>query len=158
MAASPSALASTAASSLGAVSPKSPIPSGSLPKYSDYTRTSAADKALTTSTLIVTLFQDVADLVPNAGPLSQILGVTKDVMAMVTQMRDNKSDCDYLIERILRILWKIAMEVSTLNIPLERDGATTQRLTILEWQVRSSMTRRVGADLLSTCSLGSKGC
>jgi hypothetical protein len=47
---------------------------------------------------------EVANLIPNTGPLAQVLDHTKDLIAVISDKHDNKDDLEYLVQRVLRFL------------------------------------------------------
>jgi hypothetical protein len=79
------------------------------------------DHVLGASSTIVTLLKEVSDLIPNAGPLSQVLGITNQLFGIVNQIRDNKDACEFLVERILRFMKDLMEECARLKVPIE-DG------------------------------------
>lgn len=70
------------------------------------------------SPTIVTLVQEVSDLVPNEGPLFRVLGITAEVFAIIAQIKSNKNSCEFLVERILRFLKDIAAASKRLDSPI----------------------------------------
>lgn len=100
-------------------------------KYSDYAHMNLTDHILGGSSTIIDLFKAVAGLVPHAGPVSQILGVTKELIGIVNEMRDNKEDCEYLIERILVFMKGLVEESLRSKVPLREGTATVARLKVL---------------------------
>jgi hypothetical protein len=93
----------------------------SQPEYANYTQMDVKDHVLSGSLTIVTLFKEVSGLIPHAGPLSQALGLTKELIGVINQIRDNKDSCEFLVERILRFMKKLIEECSRINEPI-RDG------------------------------------
>jgi len=87
-------------------------------------RMDAADHALSAASTITTLLKEVSNLIPNAGPLTKVLGVTKELIIIITQMRDNNEQCSFLVERILGFLKILSEETERLNEPI-RDGSPT---------------------------------
>jgi hypothetical protein len=76
-----------------------------------------ADYAVGAASTITTLFKEVSDLIPNAGPLANVLGVTKELMAIINQIQDNKEQCSFLVERILFFLKDLPKESARPNGP-----------------------------------------
>jgi len=93
----------------------------SQPEYANYTQMDVKDHLLSRSLTIVTLFKEVSGLIPHAGPLSQALGLTKELIGVINQIRDNRASCEFLVERILRFMKKLIEECSRINEPI-RDG------------------------------------
>jgi hypothetical protein len=104
-----------------------PRPSG----YTDYTNVNIADQILTGSLTIITLFKQVANLIPHAGPLSQVLGATKELIGVINEMGDNKDDCEHLVERVLLFIKSLVEELSQMNVPLQDGTPTAARLYAL---------------------------
>lgn len=102
-------------------------------------RMNAVDHVLGGTSTIVALLKDVARLVPNAGPLAQILGVTKELITIISQMRDNKDGCLHLAERILLFLKNISEETARLNLPIREGSPTALRLDELVVYVTLSL-------------------
>ncbi|KAF7977235.1 hypothetical protein HWV62_4337 [Athelia sp. TMB] len=100
-------------------------------RYADYTHMSVQDHLVSGSSLIVSLFKEVSDLIPNAGPLSQVLGVTSQLFEIVDQIKTNKEGCEHLVERILGFLKDIAEERNRLNVPIPASSSTGKRLYTL---------------------------
>ncbi|KAG6814618.1 hypothetical protein H0H87_008457, partial [Tephrocybe sp. NHM501043] len=94
-------------------------------------RMDAADHALGAASTITTLMKEVSSLIPHAGPLASALGVTKELISIVNQMRDNKDQCSFLIERILRFLKDLAEESARLKEPIRYGSPTADRLNKL---------------------------
>ena len=86
-------------------------------------RMNPVDHALGGASTIVTLLKDVSCLIPQAGPLAQVLGVTKELIGIINQMRDNGGDCLFLAERILKFLKDLSDENARLNEPIQ-EGST----------------------------------
>jgi hypothetical protein len=82
------------------------------PVYADYTRTTLTDQIIDGSATIVTLFNDVSALIPHAGPLCQVLGVTKELIFIINDMKDNREGCEHLVERILIFVKNVMDECS----------------------------------------------
>ena len=97
-------------------------------EYADYTHMSFLDHVIDASSTIVTLFKELSDLIPNAGPLSQVLGITGQLFEIVDQIKTNKESCEFLVERILRFLKGIAEECRRLNKPIPAGSSTAARL------------------------------
>ena len=91
------------------------------PEYANYTQMDVKDHILSGSLTIVTLFKQVSDLIPSVGPLSQVLGLTKELIDVINQIRGNRDGCEFLVERILRFMKKLIEECARINEPI-RDG------------------------------------
>ena len=100
-------------------------------EYADYTHMSFLDHATDASSTIVTLFKEVSDLIPNAGPLSQVLGITGQLFEIVDQIKTNKEGCEFLVERILRFLKSIAEACKRLKTPIPAGSPTADTLNDL---------------------------
>jgi hypothetical protein len=98
------------------------------PEYANYTQMDVQDHLLGGSLTIVTLFKDVSALIPHAGPLSQVLGVTKELIGVINQIRDNRDSCEFLVERILRFMKKLLEEDARLNEPIPDGSPMARRL------------------------------
>jgi hypothetical protein len=107
------------------------LPLNHRPEYANYTHEDAADLILGGVLTIVTLFQAVTQLIPHAGPLPQILGVTKELITVVNQMQDNKGGCEHLVERIIGHVKNIIEELTRMNVPLAAGTPTAARLYVL---------------------------
>lgn len=83
-----------------------------------------SDHVISGSLTIVTLFKDVSALIPHAGPLTQVMGVTKELISVINEMKDNKDGCEYLVERVLLFVKNLIEEMTRMNVPL-RDGTPT---------------------------------
>ncbi|KAG6833355.1 hypothetical protein H0H87_008531, partial [Tephrocybe sp. NHM501043] len=94
-------------------------------------RMDAADHALGAAYTITTLMKEVSSLIPHAGPLASALGVTKELISNINQMRDNKDQCSFLAERILRLLKRVANECAQLKDPILDGSPTSNRLNDL---------------------------
>ena len=99
-------------------------------EYGDYTHMDATDHFLGASQTLVTLVKEVADLIPHAGPLSKVLGLTGQLFVIINQIRTNKDDCVFLVERILHFLKDIAVEYKRLeaHAPIRAGSPTAVRL------------------------------
>ena len=95
-------------------------------------RMDAVDHVLGGSSTIVGLLKDLSRLIPQAGPLAHVLGVTKELIAIINQMRDNGAGCSHLAERILKFLKKLSEEIVRLNEPIRDGSPTALRLMKLE--------------------------
>lgn len=111
----------------GSASYSAPVRSG----YTEVTRQNLSDNILSGSLTIVTLFKDVANLIPHAGPLVQILTLTKELILVVNEMKDNREGCEGLVERILMFVMNLAEEMKRLNVPLYDGTPTAARLYAL---------------------------
>jgi|ERR1700722_5619037 len=122
----------TAATLMAALQQKpSKLTHHSPPVYTDYAQMSLADHILSGSATIVGLFGQVCALIPSAGPLYQVLGVTKELIIVVNDMKDNKDGCEHLIERILLFVKNLMEECSQLNLPIQYGTPTAARLYAL---------------------------
>ena len=92
---------------------------------------SVQDHLVSGSSLIVSLFKEVSDLIPNTGPLSQVLGITSQLFEIVDQIQTNKEGCEHLIERILGFLKDITEDRNQLNVPIPAGSPTEKRLYTL---------------------------
>ena len=91
----------------------------------------AADHALSAASTITTLLKEVSNLIPNAGPLANVLGVTKELITIINQMRDNNEQCSFLVKRILDFLKILSKETERLNEPIRDGSPTADRLNEL---------------------------
>jgi len=91
----------------------------------------AADHALSAASTITTLLIEVSNLIPNAGPLANVLGLTKELINIINRMRDNNEQCSFLVERILGFLKNLSKENARLNEPIRDDSPTADRLNEL---------------------------
>ena len=105
--------------------------SASPPNYGVSTQMARADHVRVGVSTIATLFEVVSSLIPQATPLSQVLGVTKELVAIIDQMRDNKGTCSFLVERILRFLKVLSEECAQLNEPIREGTPTALRISEL---------------------------
>jgi len=78
---------------------------------------------------ITTLLKEVSD--PNAG-LSNVLGITQELIKMINQMRENNDQFSFLVEHILGFLKNLSKETARLNKHI-RDGSPTRR-SVLQTQ------------------------
>lgn len=106
-------------------------PGTTLTAFTDPTSTTLPERILDGSLTIVTLFKEIAGLIPHAGPLAQVLGVTKELIIIVNEMRDNRDGCVDLVERILRFVRHLAEELVRMNIPVQEGTPTAARLYAL---------------------------
>jgi hypothetical protein len=115
-----------------AASPALPLDDQS--RYADYTKEDNVGRILTGSLTIVTLFKEIANLVPNAGPLCQVLGATKELISVINEMQCNREDCEHLVERILLFVKSFVEELARMNVPLQDGTPTAARLyALLLW-------------------------
>ena len=91
----------------------------------------ATDHFLAGVSTVATLLTQVSGLIPHAGQLAPVLGVTKELVAIIQQMRDNKDDCSFLAERILRFLEVLNKESTRLNVPIHPGTPTAERISTL---------------------------
>lgn len=82
--------------------------------------------------ICVALLTEVSDLIPNSGPLSQVLGITRLLFDIVDKIKTNKESCEFLVEHILRFLRNLAQECNRLNTSIFDDSLTAERLRELE--------------------------
>jgi hypothetical protein len=87
----------------------------SQPEYANYTQ---MDHTLSGSLTIVTLFKEVSSLVPHSGPLLQVLGLTKELIGVINQIRDNRAGCEFFVEHILHFMKKLTEECARINEPI----------------------------------------
>jgi len=104
-------------------------------RFPDYTRMDVTDHVLGASSTVVTLLKEVSDLIPNAGPLSQVLGITDQLFRIIGQIRDNKDACEFLVERILRFMKSLMKECARLKVPIGDGTPMEERLRDLYSQV-----------------------
>ncbi|KIJ31110.1 hypothetical protein M422DRAFT_267319 [Sphaerobolus stellatus SS14] len=96
-----------------------------------------ADNVLAGAFTVATLLKEVSELIPFASPLSSALGVTKELIVIIKQMRDNDESYSFLAERILRILQFLGKENARLNGRM-RDGTPIRdRLSELEENIKA---------------------
>ena len=86
------------------------------------TRVDAADHAPSAVSTITTLHKELSNLIPNAGHVAHVLGVTKELIDIIEKTQDNKEQWSLLVERILRFLKNLSEESARLNEPI-RDGS-----------------------------------
>jgi hypothetical protein len=110
------------------------------PDFANYTNKDTAGLILGGVLTIVTLFQTVTQLIPHAGPLAQILGVTKELITVVNDMQDNKDGCEHLVERIICHVKNIIEELTRMNVPLAAGTPTAARLYVLLSCVKRPLT------------------
>lgn len=108
-----------------------PVPEPPTQKYADYTRINTTGRVISASSAIVALFQDVSNLIPSTGPLSQVLGITKELIGVIDDIRDNKDECNYLVERILRFLQSLGAESARMIEPVRAGTPTAARVYAL---------------------------
>ncbi|KAG6844681.1 hypothetical protein H0H87_004721 [Tephrocybe sp. NHM501043] len=94
-------------------------------------RIDASDHALGAASTAPTLIKEVSSIIPHTGPLASALGVTKELISIVNQMRENKDQCLFLVERILRILRDVAKESARLKDPIRYGSPAADRLNKL---------------------------
>lgn len=82
---------------------------------------------------VVTLFKDVADLIPHKGPLSKVLDLTKEFNRVVNEMYDdaNKTSCESLVERILVFLKNLVEDSKLADLPLQDGSPAAAKLFVL---------------------------
>lgn len=91
------------------------------------------DRVISGSTAIVSLFKDVADLLPREGPLCQVLKITRALNSVINQMQDdtNKSSCEYLVERVLGFLKNLVTDSKRVGTPLHDGTPAAAKLFVL---------------------------
>jgi len=94
-------------------------------------RMDAVDHALSAASTITTLLKEISSLIPNAGPLTNVLGVTQELFKMINQVQENNDQCSFLVERILVFLKNLAKETARLNEPIRDGSPTADRLSEL---------------------------
>lgn len=87
-------------------------------EYGNYTHMIRTDHFISTTSTFVDLVKEVSDLIPNSGTLSQVLGITGQLFTIINQIKTNKDNCMFLVERILRFLKDIAEECKQLDPPI----------------------------------------
>lgn len=108
--------------------------------YADYAHMNVNDHVIAASLTIATLFKDVSSLIPQAGPLSQILGAIKELLTIVNEVRDLKDKCEFLIERILNFIKGLTEEIELLDEPLQFGTPIAGRLfTLLQCVEQDSL-------------------
>ncbi|KIJ23083.1 hypothetical protein M422DRAFT_39808 [Sphaerobolus stellatus SS14] len=113
------------------------IPTSSRTIHGTPVQMDLADNVLAGASTVATLLKEVSELIPFASPLSSALGVTKELIAIINQMRDNDEGCSFLAIRILRILKTLGEEQGRLN-ELMRDGTPRRvRLSELETNIEA---------------------
>ena len=100
-------------------------------RYADYTSSDTCDSVLSASLSVAALLHDVAALIPCAGPLFQVFGVTKELIIVIGDVRDIQDECNYLVERILNFMKDVGEEMTMMNIPVEFGTPTAARLFAL---------------------------
>lgn len=98
---------------------------------SNSTHMGFSDHVRNGSLTLVTLFKDASALVPHAGPLSQILGVTKELIVMFNDMKDNKDGCSHIVRRVLHFVKSFSEELDRMKISVREGTGTASRLYIL---------------------------
>ena len=94
-------------------------------------RMGVSDHALGAASTIASLLKEVSSLIPHAGPLAKALGITKELINIINQMRDNSEQCSSLVERILLFLKDLSKESARLNEPIRDGSPTAERLNEL---------------------------
>jgi hypothetical protein len=105
--------------------------------YADYVHMSKTDHAIAATKTIVTLFKEVSSLVPQAGPLQQVLGITEQLITIINDVREFKDDCENLVRRILGVVKVLVEDVSRLSAPLLHGTPTAARVYTLAMYVLS---------------------
>ena len=70
----------------------------------------AADHAFSTVFTITMLHKKLSNLIPNAGPVANVLGVTKELIDIIEKTWDNKEQWSLLVEHILHFLKNLSEE------------------------------------------------
>jgi hypothetical protein len=119
------------------------LPTSGTPGYMDHTNMGTG-QLLTGSSTIVILFNEVANLIPHAGLLLGLLGAAKELIIVINEIRDNKDDYEYLVERVLCFIKHLSKESTQMNVSLQDDTSTLNALLLwgnfidfLHWWVRS---------------------
>jgi hypothetical protein len=105
--------------------------------YADYVHMSKTDHAIAATKTVVTLFQEVSSLVPHAGPLQQVLGITGQLIAIINDVREIKDECEHLVRRILGVVKILVEDVSRLSAPMLHGTPTAARVYTLAMYVLS---------------------
>jgi hypothetical protein len=100
--------------------------------YKDYTQ-DVSPHVISGSLTILVLFKEVANLIPHAGPLAQILGATKALIWIINELQDNKDACEHLVERVLIFMKGLIAELNEMNEPVRDGTPTAARLYTLLW-------------------------
>ena len=96
------------------------------PSKNSSIRTGGIDYVLGSTSTIVALLKDISFLIPLAGPLAQVLAITKELLITINEMRDNGEAGSYFAERILKRLKDLSEESRLNSLP------TALRLAKLE--------------------------
>lgn len=88
----------------------------------------ATDHTLGAAFIVTALLKDVSKLIPIASPLASVLGITKELLNIINQMRVNHDECLFLVERILRFLKHLYEESVLISVPIQDDSHTVSRL------------------------------
>lgn len=103
--------------------------------YGGYADSSPGDQVLAGASTIIGLMQQVSALVPQSGPLSVVFGAAQQLIAVVGEMKDNRDECEHLLERILLFISGVAEELRVSNVVLVEGSSTAARLQTLLWYV-----------------------
>lgn len=100
--------------------------------YHNYVNPSFGEIAWNGAREAVTIFKEIASLLPMAGqPLVQVLGAIKVSMDIVNEMHQNRDGYQHLMERILRLTKPLAEKIKNSQIDPKSD--TAANLYMLEW-------------------------
>lgn len=85
------------------------------------------------SPTVVTLFEDVTDLIPYVGPPYRVLEATKGLNRVVNEMPNNpnKTSCESLEERILLFLKNLVEDSERADVPLTEGSPAAAKLFVL---------------------------
>ncbi|KAK0533682.1 hypothetical protein OC835_002937 [Tilletia horrida] len=87
------------------------------------------DDGIAAASTTITLFNEVADLVPVAGePLKMALGIIREVFAIVQQVKDNKSDCESFAVRVMETIHEFAIAAKAAGRPINPGSAAAPLL------------------------------
>ena len=87
-----------------------------------------------TSSVVAALLRDLSFLIPLAGPLAQVLSVTKELIITINQMWESGEGGSYLAERILKLFIALSEERAKLD-ELREGSPMALRLMKLELYV-----------------------
>jgi hypothetical protein len=105
--------------------------------YADYAHMSKTDHAIAATQTVITLFKEVSSLVPHAGPLQQVLGITGQLITIINDVREFKDECENLIRRILGVVKILVEDVLRLSAPMLHGTPTAARVYTLAMYVSS---------------------
>ena len=90
-----------------------------------------ADRSFRALSTITTLNKELSNLIPTAGPVANVLGVTKELIDIIEKIQDNREQWSLLVERILRFLKNLYKETARLNEPIRDGSPAAERLNEL---------------------------